>query len=303
MSAYTPPTETLPIFDPAVFQSGDEALTSNIADLNYLKFPYAQGLENLQAVNVNGVATFNANTIINNQSLDIDGASGQIRYTDNTTQVSAYTGGGALAGSYTLSNITLDANGKITGISSGSSGSQFVPTFYNASVLQVGTTGYTALQYINFTGGWGVNDLITFRVVCNMLWGNYGSGQWSQFASVEGLMYIYPYAMPGGVFSSTTTSSNINWGNNSGTYCGWGSGKIVNFNTASSQGNLGYMNMYGSGTQNGGYLQFFFPSPGSTWNVSISIEYLFRTGSGGGFNITSGATYGQPAYYNALPTS
>jgi|GEM_PF-4423072 len=37
---------------------------------------------------------------------------------DNTQQSSAYTGAGALAGSYTASDITLDSNGRITAISS-----------------------------------------------------------------------------------------------------------------------------------------------------------------------------------------
>jgi hypothetical protein len=115
-------------------------------------------------------------------------------------------------------------------------------------------------------------------------------------------MYIYPYAMPGGVFSGANSGTQtIIWGNNTGTYSGWGNGKICNFVSNGSAGNCGYMTFYGSGTQNGGYLQFFFPNPGATFNVSLSIEYLFRTGSGGGHNITNGASYGQPHYYNALP--
>lgn len=60
MAEYEPPTETLPIFDPAVFATGDEPLTYNIAVKKFLKYPSAQGEESLQAINVNGIATFNA---------------------------------------------------------------------------------------------------------------------------------------------------------------------------------------------------------------------------------------------------
>ena len=45
-------------------------------------------------------------------------AGSQITFPDTTTQNSAYTGAGALAGTYTASDITLDSNGRITAISS-----------------------------------------------------------------------------------------------------------------------------------------------------------------------------------------
>lgn len=134
MASYLPPTETLAIFDPSVFKdAGLEGLTYDEASKYFLKYPSAQGTENLQAINVNGVATFNTNTIVNNSTLDIDGVSGQIRYADNTVQTSAFTGAGASAGSYTSTNLTLDSNGRITAISSGSSGSGLVAVNYYTS--------------------------------------------------------------------------------------------------------------------------------------------------------------------------
>jgi hypothetical protein len=121
MSVNIPPEPNVSTFNNLYWLQQDRPLTASEADLRYLKFPVAQGTENLQTINVNGVATFNSNTIINDETLDIDGASGQIRYNDTTTQNSAYTGAGALAGSYTESNITIDANGKITAIANGTS--------------------------------------------------------------------------------------------------------------------------------------------------------------------------------------
>jgi hypothetical protein len=296
MSAYNPPTENVPIFDSSLFrqENTDGTLTIPIADKRYLRFPIGQGQETIPSLVVQGQTKTNTLLIETSET-----------FPDNTTQTTAYTGAKALAGSYTNTNMTIDANGKITALANGSAGTnQFQPTFNNASVLQViGTNyGYTALQYINFTGGWGINDYICFRITCAMTWSNYGAGQYSNFATQNGLMYIYPYAMPGGVFSGANAGTQtIIWGNNTGSYSGWGNGKICNFVSNGSAGNCGYMTFYGSGTQNGGSLQFFFPNPGSTFNVSLAIEYLYRTGSGGGHTITNGSSYGQPYYYNSLP--
>lgn len=68
MTDYTPPTEELPIFDKLVFSSGDEALTYNKAKKLFLRYPNAQGTENLQAINVNGIATFNNDIIANDKA-------------------------------------------------------------------------------------------------------------------------------------------------------------------------------------------------------------------------------------------
>lgn len=75
MSDYSPPTENLPIFDASVFNQSEEYITQGDADKRYLRFPNAQGTENLASINVNGSATFRAscefNNSINNNSLKI----------------------------------------------------------------------------------------------------------------------------------------------------------------------------------------------------------------------------------------
>jgi hypothetical protein len=60
MASYEPPTENLAIFDPSVFTSNDTPLTISEAAKYFLKYPNAQGTENLQTTNVNGVLTANA---------------------------------------------------------------------------------------------------------------------------------------------------------------------------------------------------------------------------------------------------
>lgn len=60
MAEYLPPTENVPIFDTLNFKGGDEPLTFNTASKSFLRYPYAQGTENLQAINVSGLATMSS---------------------------------------------------------------------------------------------------------------------------------------------------------------------------------------------------------------------------------------------------
>ena len=61
MSINSPPNnlEPITIFNPINFIGGDEYITIDYANKHYLKFPNAQGLENLLDINVNGIASFN----------------------------------------------------------------------------------------------------------------------------------------------------------------------------------------------------------------------------------------------------
>ncbi len=68
MASYSPPTENLAIFDSSVFLTGDEPLTYNQAVKKFLKYPTAQGTENLLTTNVNGLLTANANIDITQNS-------------------------------------------------------------------------------------------------------------------------------------------------------------------------------------------------------------------------------------------
>ncbi len=65
-----------PIFNPLDWVFNDETLTIAEADKRYLKYPTAQGTENLQAINVNGIANFN-NTL---------NANGIANFLNNITQ-------------------------------------------------------------------------------------------------------------------------------------------------------------------------------------------------------------------------
>jgi hypothetical protein len=65
MSAYNPPTRDSVIFNPEYFQTSLADLDTTYLNQNYLRFPFAQGTENLQAINVNGDAVFNSDLRLN----------------------------------------------------------------------------------------------------------------------------------------------------------------------------------------------------------------------------------------------
>jgi hypothetical protein len=66
---YDPPTEDVPIFDASLFVVDNVGLTTAQADLRYLKFPNAQGTENLSAFTASGTATLNGAVNVNGNAI------------------------------------------------------------------------------------------------------------------------------------------------------------------------------------------------------------------------------------------
>lgn len=108
MAIYPAPTGSTAIFDGSSFIATDDVLTIETGKQYFLSYPNAQGTENMLDVNVAGDLT--------TEQINVDD---NITYPDNTQQISAYTGAGALAGSYTLTNLTINSAGRITALSSG----------------------------------------------------------------------------------------------------------------------------------------------------------------------------------------
>ncbi len=71
MSAYPPPNQDLPIFNPVEWDRPNIPLTINDAKEFFLEYPNAQGSENLQTIIVNGASTFN-DTASFNDLVEID---------------------------------------------------------------------------------------------------------------------------------------------------------------------------------------------------------------------------------------
>ena len=128
MSSYAPPTENVAIFDTINFTSGDVTITQSQADKRYLRFPNAQGTENLQAINVNGLATFNADMVV------ADGGATTTIGMDNSF------GLGAL-------EIYNTANGGLTYIQNDSStGTKVNSGFFSAQTVAFNAIGNINLQ-------------------------------------------------------------------------------------------------------------------------------------------------------------
>jgi hypothetical protein len=69
MAQYPPPIENVPIFDTNLFEDPNDSLTISKADKRYLKYPNAQGDENLQGISVSGTAVFNNTLTANGATL------------------------------------------------------------------------------------------------------------------------------------------------------------------------------------------------------------------------------------------
>ena len=130
MADYDPPIENLPIFDSLMFKTGDEPITQRQADKRYLRYPNAQGTENLQSVNISG--TLNASGIANFTS-DLNSL-GRLNATGIANFFSDLNSSGTL-GQTGIANFSSDVNS--TGMLTQSGVANFTNDINSSDVLNI----------------------------------------------------------------------------------------------------------------------------------------------------------------------
>lgn len=174
MSAYEPPIETVPEFDVLLFKQDDTPLTIGTASKLFLRFPNAQGEENLAKTNVSGLLT--ANGGIKTASIEplVTTASPAIAIGTTLTPggVATIKIGNTSSSTYVnIANMTLfggilrfDGTGSITNVGSSNamsfasttqSGNIDIATAQTSGILNIGTgANRTSATSINIgTGG------------------------------------------------------------------------------------------------------------------------------------------------------
>ena len=129
MSIYTPPSDNTPIFDDAFFSTGDLPLTYNQAVKKFLRYPIAQGTENLLNVNISGTTSitgrvsqllYGSGGTVADQNVQY-GDSGSLSSTLTTGQFNTAIGYGTLDAVTTASSNTCVGHDAGTAIIAGGS--------------------------------------------------------------------------------------------------------------------------------------------------------------------------------------
>lgn len=175
---YPAPREDVPIFDPLLFLEQDLGpLTEAIADTKYLRFPFAQGTENMAVMNVAGIATFfdsivhqgaNTENFTTNQNIIMNGTVGKyIQFPDGTQQTTASSGSGSNVLSIQTiisnQNITFPVGTQYATIMVSGAGGASGGSFFDASVPSVTAGGAGG------AGGCAIIDRLPMKAGTNMV--------------------------------------------------------------------------------------------------------------------------------------
>lgn len=266
MSSHIPPNPfpLNPIFNPQDWIIADGFITLAEANALYLK---------KAGDTATGLINFNAGIIVNPS----------ITFSDGKIQTSAFTGAGALSGSYTNTSLTLDTNGKITAISSGATSTGLVQ--YNV---------YTSSQTITPPANVYKCDIMVFgsggKAGSVGIFGSYlvfgGAGAGGNMATIANLPWKTSSTMTLSVTPQTTggsTTLNIgslgtaicyNGGNGStGASGGGGAGGVANTTPNSLPTSIGsWVSYYGQNGSAGSSYSYpaGFPNPPNTIGGGIA---------------------------------
>jgi hypothetical protein len=156
MSVNNPPEPNVATFNNLYWNTQDVNLTQSAADLRYLKFPVAQGTENLQATNVNGILTANSN--VNFTSTTPPTSSQTIpASTDNSTKIPTTSWVQSVISTIPIPTNLLTSNNSWTGTNAftntttGSLTSSATQPASNDSSTKIPTTAWVQSTLTNLT--------------------------------------------------------------------------------------------------------------------------------------------------------
>jgi hypothetical protein len=166
MSARQPPFPNVDEFNNAYWIKASDLLTMQQLDLRYLRFPSAQGGENLQALNVAGVATFTNTVSFNNANAPTSLAT--IPAGDTTNKMPTTNWVSNEINGISTSNLS---DTLLAGNSAGSSGIDMNnQSITNASNITTSTLNYTNIngpvdtRYLQFPNAQGTENLQSINV-------------------------------------------------------------------------------------------------------------------------------------------
>jgi hypothetical protein len=244
---------------------------------------------------------------MNNQNIS---AVGTLSFA-TTSQTSAYTGGPS--GSYTNTNMTIDANGKISAISSGSGGTSNGFPYAKYSIRNT-TQSTIQTLWLNTSGGingpWAQNSCFTIRLSASFAWNFTGSGSGNALnnSTTTGYYDIYPYrfspnwcqrtnAIRYGNLSTNAINGDSSFGvvdtsepNGSGdTICPQGR-QFWGYDLVNAGSTPGTCQISVSGSQGSMYITLVNPngwSGNAAWNAEVNLE-LVNVGANSSTISTSG---------------
>ena len=227
MSVAPPPDPLVPIFNPLYWEISPEGaggITPTYLNLNYLKFPYAQGLENLQNTNVVGTLTVSGITTLNdplqvNDTVTVSGITtlnDPLQVNDTATVTGTMTASGAVILGGALVAIPTSLGDYSTVLSNDSSTKIPTTAWVQTAIGTVPTSNVISIQ--TFTGNSNITFPTNTQYATIMLSGAGGSSGnfYSDFSTVSnsggaggagGFCYFNRIPMEAGTLMSCSFSS------------------------------------------------------------------------------------------------